>query len=151
MVLDDMLVEGVGRQVAFRCNEAQLLTRDKPQQVAFAAAMRAVTLRDLAKVTLDLEGDMTAMTAAFVGHRYSFFFAVGVKNVGDCLHSKYTDKRSSCFQRRSRPAANSRISNARAMQSHNDYESLAPISSDVLRQSQTLSHPLRIHMGKAAF
>ena len=51
----------------------------------------------------------------------------------------------------------SRVSGGRGMQTttkltcHSDYESLAPISSDVRRQSQTLSHPLRIHMGKAAF
>ncbi len=51
----------------------------------------------------------------------------------------------------------SRVSGGRGMQTttkltcHSDYRSLAPISSDVRNQSQTLSHPLRIHMCKVAF
>jgi hypothetical protein len=112
MVLDDLLVEGVGRQVAFRCGEPHLLPRDKPQQVAFAAAMRTITLRDLPKFTLDLEGDTPTMTAAFVRHRSSFL-AVGFEEA-IAVHCKYSDKRTNCFQRRSRPAANFAISTTRA-------------------------------------
>jgi hypothetical protein len=113
MMLDDVLIKSVGRQVAFRCGQTQLLPRDKPQQVAFAAAMRAITLRDLPKFTLDLESDTTAMAAAFVSHRYSFF-AAGFENLAIAFHSKYTDKRSNRFQHRSCLAASFGISHARA-------------------------------------
>jgi hypothetical protein len=42
--------------------------RHKPQQVAFAAAMRTIALDDLLKLAFDLEPDTAAMTTAFVTH-----------------------------------------------------------------------------------
>src|SRR5882724_11047470 len=68
MMLDDVLVEQVGGERAFRHGEPQALARDEPQQVALAAAMGAVALDDLGEIALHLERDAAAMAAAFVGH-----------------------------------------------------------------------------------
>src|SRR5215470_1094746 len=68
MVLDDVLVEHVGGERALRRSQPQLLARHEPQQIALAAAVRAVALHDLADLALDLERNAAAMAAAFVDH-----------------------------------------------------------------------------------
>ena len=54
MVVDDVLVEPVGRERALRRGEPQLRARHEPQQVALAAAVRAVAFDDLADIALHL-------------------------------------------------------------------------------------------------
>src|SRR6185312_619666 len=68
VMFDDMLVEQVGGERAFRRREPQALARHEPQEIALAAAMGAVALHDLREIALDLERDAAAMAAAFVGH-----------------------------------------------------------------------------------
>src|SRR5207302_8954131 len=68
MVLDHVLVEGVGSHPRFRRIETQLLARNEPEQVAFAAAMGAVALHRLREVPFHFERNAAAVAAAFVDH-----------------------------------------------------------------------------------
>jgi hypothetical protein len=67
-MFDDVLVERVRGEIISRCREPQLVTRHEPEQITFAAAVRAIALDDLLNFAINLECDPTAMTAALVHH-----------------------------------------------------------------------------------
>lgn len=76
MMLDHVFVEGVGGEIALGRLEFQLFLRREPQEIALAAAMRAVAFHQLLDLAFDFEGDLSAMTGAFVGHGPSKLFAL---------------------------------------------------------------------------
>src|SRR3546814_9031997 len=63
-MVDDPLVEAVGRHRRCRCLQPQLAARDEPHQITLACAVRAVALIELVRRAFDLERDLSAMTAA---------------------------------------------------------------------------------------
>jgi hypothetical protein len=63
-----MIVKGVFGQAHLRTEQLELRRRHEPQQIAFAAAMRAIALKDLLKVALDFEIDLPAMATTFETH-----------------------------------------------------------------------------------
>src|SRR5262245_40386653 len=71
VMLDRVLVERVDGETSLRRREAQLRARHEPEQVAFAAAVRAIAFDDLADFALDLVGRLPAVAAAFIEHRRS--------------------------------------------------------------------------------
>src|SRR5690554_5785896 len=71
VMLDPMRVERICRELRLAGLEAQVLARHEPQQVALAAAMRAVALHDLPDLALDLVRDLPAMAASRMHHRRS--------------------------------------------------------------------------------
>ena len=72
MMVDDMLVEPIGGEVIDRQGQLHLAARDEPQQIALAAAMRAVALDRLAELALDLETHLAAMAASRMHERLLF-------------------------------------------------------------------------------
>jgi hypothetical protein len=55
VMADDVLVEQVGRILAFAGLQAKVLARHKPEQVSLSSAMRAVTLLCLRELVIDFE------------------------------------------------------------------------------------------------
>jgi hypothetical protein len=69
VVLDDVLVESVGSELAFGRGELKLLAGHEPQQVTLPAAVGTIALHDLPELAVDFKGDATAMATALVDHR----------------------------------------------------------------------------------
>jgi len=67
-VLDYVLVEGIRARVLLRRQQAQILAGDEPQQGTLALAHRAVAGHRAVDFTLDLEGQLATVAAAFVLH-----------------------------------------------------------------------------------
>jgi hypothetical protein len=65
-MFDYVLVERVTGEVILRCREPQLVTRQEPEQITFAATVRAIALHDLLNFAVDVECDATAMAATLV-------------------------------------------------------------------------------------
>jgi len=72
-VLDSVLVERVGADVRFRCEQAELVARHKPQERSFAGTHRAIACHRAIELAFDLERDLAAVTATFVLHVRSHF------------------------------------------------------------------------------
>jgi hypothetical protein len=68
MVLDDVFIEGIRREIAFGSLKLEFFPRRKPEQVALAAAMRAVAFHELFDLAFDLKSNASAMTGAFISH-----------------------------------------------------------------------------------
>src|SRR5699024_9337229 len=66
---DHVLVECVRGQILFGAEQPQVLPRHEPQQIALAAAMRAIAFHDLFRVAVHFERDATAMTTALVHYQ----------------------------------------------------------------------------------
>ena len=64
VMLDHVLVERVDREPRLGRREPQLVARHEPEEIALAAAIRAVALDDLTDLPLDLVCVLAAMTAA---------------------------------------------------------------------------------------
>ncbi len=71
MMLDRVLVEGVGGDVAFRRQQAQVGARHEPQEIAFPAADGAIALHRLVKISLGFNGDFSAVATTCVDHGFS--------------------------------------------------------------------------------
>src|SRR5438034_8761263 len=67
-VLDDVLVERVGADVLFRCEQAQLGARHKPQERSFAGTHRAIARHRPIEIAFYLERNLAAVTVTFVLH-----------------------------------------------------------------------------------
>jgi len=67
-VLDNALVEHVRADVLFRCEQAQLVARHKPQQRSFAGTHRAIACRRPVELAFNLERNLAAVAATFVFH-----------------------------------------------------------------------------------
>jgi len=63
-MVDDVLVELVGRHVLLGRLEVELVARDEPEQIALATAVRAVALLDFREIAFDFKRDATAVTAS---------------------------------------------------------------------------------------
>src|SRR3546814_17868162 len=63
-MVDDPLVEAVGRHRRCRCLQPQLAARDEPHQITLECAVRAVALIELVRRAFDLERDLSALTDA---------------------------------------------------------------------------------------
>lgn len=63
-----MLVEGVGGELIFTAVQLKIVAIDKPQQVALAAAMRAIAFDDLCQLAFHAEFHLAAMAASLVFH-----------------------------------------------------------------------------------
>jgi hypothetical protein len=69
LVLDIMPVEQIGRQIALPLVEGELLRREKGEQKALSAAMRAVARHGLAwRIRIDRECDRPAMATTGKWH-----------------------------------------------------------------------------------
>src|SRR5690606_18774259 len=69
VMLDAMLVERICRELRLAALEPQLLPRHEPQQIALAAAVRAIAVDHLLDLALDLVRNLPAMTASRIRHR----------------------------------------------------------------------------------
>src|SRR5690606_14928009 len=69
MVLDRMAVERVGGQRRLRRLQSELPARHEPEQIALAAAMRAIAFHHFVELALHFEADLPAMAAALMAHR----------------------------------------------------------------------------------
>lgn len=67
-VLDDVLIESVGRQVRFRAQQRELFARHEPHQRALARTQRTVEGHCTREFAFDLELHAAAVTAAFLDH-----------------------------------------------------------------------------------
>src|SRR5688572_25658578 len=68
VMLDEVLVEGVGAHLRVRREQPEFLARREPQQRALARADRAVARHELLDLAFGLEGDLAAMAASSVDH-----------------------------------------------------------------------------------
>jgi hypothetical protein len=66
MMVDGVLVESIGAVASFPGCEPKLLTRDEPQEIPLAAAVRAIALLDLRELSLDLERNVSAVATSLV-------------------------------------------------------------------------------------
>ena len=67
-VLYDVFVERVRTKTFFRCEQAQLIARQEPQEGTLARADRAVACHRPGEFTFNLECDLAAVTATCVDH-----------------------------------------------------------------------------------
>ena len=68
VMLNDVLVESIGRQVSFGRSEPKLFARHEPQQEAFSTAVSAIAFHSLLKLPVDFKRNASAMATAFVDH-----------------------------------------------------------------------------------
>ena len=67
-------VEGVGRDIVGRRQQAERGALDDPVDVTFLGADRAVAFRDALEIAFHFEADASAMTSAAPGSFVSFLF-----------------------------------------------------------------------------
>ena len=67
-------VEGVGRDIVGRREQAERGALDDPVDVTFLGADRAVAFRDALEIALDFEADASAMTSTTIDSFVSFLF-----------------------------------------------------------------------------
>jgi hypothetical protein len=68
MMIDDMLVESIGRKVFRRRLQSKLRARHEPKQIALPAAMGTIAFHYGIEVAFDSECDLPAMTTPFMTH-----------------------------------------------------------------------------------
>src|SRR5699024_2571229 len=66
VVLNYVLVEGIGAEFIFGGQQTQLRARHEPQQIALAAAMRAIAFDDVLRLTFDFKRNTAAVAASRV-------------------------------------------------------------------------------------
>jgi hypothetical protein len=67
-VLDNVLVKRVRPDVLFRCEQAQLVARHKPQKRSFTGTHRAIACHCAIELAFYLERNLPAVTATLVLH-----------------------------------------------------------------------------------
>jgi hypothetical protein len=69
MVLDNMLVEGVGRQIRLPCGDSEILPREKPEEIAFLSTVGATAVDQLINVAFHVKANLSTVATPVVRHR----------------------------------------------------------------------------------